>query len=444
MASLTRELSPGRTRRARLEAWLPAVGVGACVLVVAVGQAIKAAGGELGSPLPPFVFYWGPQVDGLAVVSVLTFAAAWVVVPAVIARRASPIVCAGALYVLALALGVSLNLAHEGTRGLWAMLANGRHGTLEGQYEYLNGLPYLSRGVGWYLRHFASVLPHIPVHAQGNPPGPLIALHLLGIGNPGALAALCIGIGALSAPLAYDLGRTLGDERRGRIAGVLTAFSPCTLVFGVTSTDYAYAAMGCLVACLLVRPGTRALVAGSIAAALASFFSWLLLAIPAWAAAVAVRRYGWRRAVSICAAFAVALAAFNGALAIAYGYDPFSAVRETASLYHGELIGSQRVYVFWVFGSPVAWAVMLGLPVVWFALRALAAGDAAAIATWALVLAASVLGFTKAETERVWLPFVPLACVAAAATLRTARLRPVLAFLAVQALAVEIVFFTIW
>ena len=157
-----------------------------------------------------------------------------------------------------------------------------------------------------------------------------------------------------------------------------------------------------------------------------------------------MRRYGWRRAVSICVASAVALAAFNGALAIAYGYDPFSAVRATASLYHDEVIGSQRVYVFWLFGSPVAWAVMLGLPVVWFALRALAAGDDAAIATCALVLVASVLGFTKAETERVWLPFVPLACVAAAATLRTARLRPVLAFLAVQALAVEILFFTIW
>ena len=436
---------PGRSAaRARVESWLPAAGVAGLALVVAVGLAIKAAGDRLGVPLPPFVMYWGPQVDSLAVVSVVVFAASWVVVPAVFARRASPIVCAGALYVLALALGLSLNLAHEGTRGWWAVLANGRHGTLEGQYEYLNGLPYLSRGVGWYLRHFASVLPYIPVHAQGNPPGPLIALHLLGIGNPGALAALCIGLGALTAPLAYDLGRTLGDERRGRVAGVLTAFSPCTLLFGVTSTDYAYAAMGCFVACLLVRPGARALVAGSIAAALASFFSWLLLAIPAWAAVVAVRRYGWRRAVSVCAAFVVALAAFNGALAIAYGYDPFSAVRETASLYHHELIGSQRVYGFWLFGSPAAWAVMLGLPIVWFALRALAAGDPAAIATWALVLAASVLGFTKAETERVWLPFVPLACVAAAATLRTVRLRPVLAFLALQALVVEILFFTIW
>lgn len=414
------------------------------MLVVAVGLAIKAGGGDLGVPLPPFVMYWGLQVDVLAVVSVLTFAAAWAIAPALVGRRASPLVCAAGLYVLALALGLSLNLARDGTRGWWAVFANGRHGTLEGQYEYLNGLPFLNRGVGWYLGHFTSVLPYVPVHVQGNPPGPLIALHLLGIGNPGALAALCIGLGALSAPLAYDLGRTLGDEHRGRVAGVLTAFSPCTLLFGVTSTDYAYAAMACLVACLLVRPGTRALIAGSIAGALASLFSWLLLAIPAWAAVVAARRYGLRRAALVCLAFAVAFAAFNGVLAIAYGYDPFSAVRETAHLYHQEAISSLRSYWFWLFGSPVAWAVMLGLPTVWFGLRALAAGDGAAIATWTLVLVACMAGFTKAETERVWLPFVPLACVAAAAAMPAVRLRPVLAFLTVQALVIEVLFFTIW
>jgi hypothetical protein len=441
MAALT---SPRAGGRARLGAWLPALGVGVCVVVAAVGLGIKAGGGDLGVPLPPFVVYWGVHTDGLAVVSVVVLLAAWTIVPMLVSRRASPIVCAASLYVLALALGLSMNLARDGTRGWWTVFANGPHGTLEGQYEYLNGLPFLNRGIGWYLGHFTTVLPHIPVHAEGNPPGPLIALHLLGIGNPGALAALCIGLGALTAPLAYDLGRMLGDERRGRIAGLLTAFSPSTLLFGVTSTDYAYAAMGCLVACLLVRPGTRALVAGSIVAVFASFFSWLLLAIPAWAAVVAFRRAGWRRALLICLAFAVALAAFNAALAIAYGYDPFSAVRETASLYHHEPIGSARTYGFWMFGSPVAWAVTLGLPIVWFSLRALADGDAASIATWALVLVASVLGFTKAETERIWLPFVPLVCVAAAASLPTARLRPVLAFLGLQALAIELLFFTIW
>jgi hypothetical protein len=55
-----------------------------------------------------------------------------------------------------------------------------------------------------------------------------------------------------------------------------------------------------------------------------------------------------------------------------------------------------------------------------------------------------VLGLTKAETERIWLPFVPLACIAASAAAPAARLRPMLAALAVQGLAVELLFFTVW
>jgi hypothetical protein len=62
----------------------------------------------------------------------------------------------------------------------------------------------------------------------------------------------------------------------------------------------------------------------------------------------------------------------------------------------------------------------------------------------AILAVAALLGFTKAETERIWLPFAPLACVAAAAVLPVARLRAVLAVLAVQALVLELLFDTVW
>ena len=67
-----------------------------------------------------------------------------------------------------------------------------------------------------------------------------------------------------------------------------------------------------------------------------------------------------------------------------------------------------------------------------------------AVALAAVVVAASVLGFTKAETERIWLFLVPFACVAAAPVLRPRRLAPVLGALAAQALAVELLLFTVW
>jgi hypothetical protein len=280
-------------------------------------------------------------------------------------------------------------------------------------------------------------------HVKGNPPGPLIALHLLGIDTPGALASVCIGVGALTAPLAYDLGRVLGGEHRGRLAGVLTAFSPAMLLFGVTSADYVFATLGLVGACLLARRGTVALLAGSLALAVASFFSWLLLAIGAWAAILALGRLGLRRAAAICVAVGLAVVGFNAVLAVGYGYNPFAALRATAHAYQRG-IAVTRPYSFWVFGSPAAWAVMLGLPITWLALRSTSRGDPAAVALFALVLASSMLGLTKAETERIWLPFVPLACVAAAAAMSPLRLRPLLGALAAQALLVEALFFTVW
>ena len=53
-------------------------------------------------------------------------------------------------------------------------------------------------------------------------------------------------------------------------------------------------------------------------------------------------------------------------------------------------------------------------------------------------------GFTKAETERIWLFLVPLACVAAAPAITSRRTMAVIAVLLAQALAIEVLFDTIW
>ena len=43
-------------------------------------------------------------------------------------------------------------------------------------------------------------------------------------------------------------------------------------------------------------------------------------------------------------------------------------------------ISNARPYLFWLFGSPVAFAVALGLPTAWYAARALGTGNDAALA----------------------------------------------------------------
>jgi hypothetical protein len=365
------------------------------------------------------------------------------VTPTWVQKVKRPIVFAAGLYGLALLLGISLNVSRGGVHDLWAVFKIGPGGSLESHQEYLPGLLALANGVHFYVSHFPALIPSLPIHVEGNPPGPLVALHLLGIADSQALAALCVGLGALTAPLAYDLGRTLGGEDRGRMAGVLTAFAPALLLWGVTSADYAFATLGLAAACLLIRPRPLPRTVGALMAAAATFFSWLLFATAAWAVLVVLRREGPRRALTLAALCVLAMSAVYGALALALGYDPIATLNATARAY-GHGISRHRPYAYWVFGSPTAWWIGLGLPIGWLALRAVPARDACALALFAVVTVSAILGLTKAETERIWLPYVPFACVAAAAVLPVRRLPGVLWLLLVQALAVQLLFDTVW
>jgi hypothetical protein len=432
----------GTETRRRAVAVLPWAVCGAALVVVAVGLALHGAGVTLGTSLPPFVMTWRPSVAPWVAVSVAVAVGAVAGMPVLAERLPGELSVGAALYALSLTLGLAVNLAARGARGWYGVFATGAHGSFEGKFEYLPGRPLLHHGIGYFLRHFGSLLYYSTTHIKGNPPGPLIALRLLDVHTAPQFAALCVAVGSLCAPLAYDLGRQLSGEQRGRVAGLLTACSPAVLLFGVSSADYAFAALGMIATCLLVRRGWW-LVPAALAYAIAAFFSWLLIAVAPFAALLTLQRRGWRAACGVLLAGAAGLAVWNGGLAVADGYDPFAALRATSRFYHHG-VAATRPYAFWVFGSPAAWIVMAGAPIAFLSLRALARRDPAAVALWAMVAAASLLGLTKAETERIWLPFAPLLCVAAASALPLRRMRPLLAALIAQALVVEVLFFTIW
>ena len=435
--------SVARRSRAGLRSALPAAVTAAAAATLIAGLLITATTRSgLGTPLPPFLMNWAPLVRWPALLgAAVALAAAWWA-PRLPARLVAPAAFAAGAYLLALALGLAVNAARGGPASWDHVFDLGPGGSFEAGREYLPALPLLSRGVGYYVAHFAHLLPYLPTHAKGNPPGPVVAMHLLGITSAPSLTAVCVALGALTAPLAYGLGRTLGTERRGRLAAILTAFSPALILFGVTSVDYVFAALGTAVAWLLVSSGRTARGAGCALAAVSSFFSWLLPAVPVWAVLVVWRRRGGRPALVMAVGVAAAVTGFNLALAVTLGYDPVAVIRALSPIYqHG--IAAHRPYAYWLFGSPVAWLVMLGLPTAWLALSSLARGDDAAVALAAVIAAAAVGGFTKAETERIWLPFVPLAAVAAAGA-RPVRLRPLLLVLALQAVGVELLFNTVW
>ena len=88
---------------------------------VLIGQWIKATGGRLGVPFPPFYAHWYPYAGGLVPVTVVVLGGAAAVAPRWARRVRRPALFAIGLYALALALGIGLGVARGGVHDLWAV-----------------------------------------------------------------------------------------------------------------------------------------------------------------------------------------------------------------------------------------------------------------------------------------------------------------------------------
>jgi methylthioxylose transferase len=426
------------TTRAR-EA-LPWAAAAVAAITVLVGFTHADPARTLGLPHPPFVGNWHVLADPLLAVSVGCFAVAVVLGPRLLSPDVPGWAFASATAAGTLVLRLSLNAGRGGTEQ-WAHPFRLDGSSFEGPNEYLPALNALDKGPRWFLDRFAELVPALPVHAAGHPPGLLLVMHALHLDTPARLAAFCIVAGALVVPAAYGLARTLAGESQARAATLLLAFSPVSLLFGVTSADAFYALLGVLAAWGLVAHRRAVRVAGAIGLAVASLFAWSLLGAGAWAALTVLLRDGWRRALVLCATCAAALVAFYALLYAASGFDPIGTLRATEQVYRLG-IAHTRPYWFWLTGSPTAFLVMAGLPISWAALRALARGRPEAVSIFVVLGLAALAGFTKAETERIWLFFAPLVCLAASGILRPGR--GALALLAAQAVVYQLLVNTIW
>ena len=154
---------------------------------------------------------------------------------------------AAALFVITLILRVTLNVARGGTHRLDSALFVGPTG--EGKNEYLPSLAAFDYGPRFFLDRFAELVPSLPVHSAGHPPGLLLVMHYLGPRHVAEAGGVHASSSArLSAPLTYVLAKRLFDEDVARIAGVLAAFAPALLHFGATSADAVYLTLGLLAA----------------------------------------------------------------------------------------------------------------------------------------------------------------------------------------------------
>jgi len=430
---------PGSGRRGA-GFWIPALICAGALVTLAVGLVAKATGAEWGTPAQPLTVFLRPALSTWALPAALVLAAALL---AAIRLHRAAIGAAGfaaATFALTLATRLALNVFRGGPGALDQVFVVAPKG--EGRTEFLPALPFLDHGVGHFLSHFAEISPKLPIQAQGHPPGLLLTMHYLGIDTAGGLAALTIVVGALATPLLYLLAREIAGEAEARAAALLFVFVPTSLLYGATSGDALFATLGVLAAVGLLarRPLNQLLGAGALA--LAAFFSYALLAVGAWAALVRWRREGIGVAIRLAVLCAAVLVCIYAIVDLTTGFDLIAAIRATDDRYR-EGIARLRPYAFWFFGSPAAFVLMLG-PVAWFAGRSLAAKEPAAVALAAVIAVSVLAGYTKAETERIWLFLVPFACLAAARSLPARRLPIVLIAATAQAVLIETFLFTKW
>jgi hypothetical protein len=425
--------------------WLPHAVFAVGAVTIAVGLIVRRfTDTPIGAPWPPSLGNPDIGVDPLLALSLPLFAAAVVLAPRLLGERLRPAAVAAILLGGTLALRLALAAGRGGT-GAWDRVFDAGR-SFEAPNEYLPALPTVDAlGPRVFLDRFAELVPSFPVHVAGHPPGLPLVMHALALDTPARLAAFCIAAGALSAPLTYGLARELLDERGARMAGLLMALAPQALMFGVTTADAVYCTLGLLAAWPLARPSRRARLLGAVLLVVASLFAWSLLAVGAWAAILAWRRQGLRSAIELSVICGVVLVALHGAFSALTGFDPIGTVRATEEVYRLG-VASVRPYWYWLLGSPVGFLLVLGLPIAWLGLRELARGTPEAVAIFSVLAVAAVMGFTKAETERIWLFFAPFVCLAAARALarRPDLVMPVAAALAAQALLHELLSDTVW
>ena len=426
-------------RAAALGHRLPHLATALGAAAVAAGPVALALDVELGVLRAPFYVQIAPVLTWWAAPAAAGLVLGLLAARRLLAPQLRPAAFAAASLALALGLRLALNVAREGPAGWYRVFGD----AWEGQFEYLPALPALRLGTLTFLDRFAEFSASLPIHPSAHPPGMVLLLHALGIGSPRANATLVVVAGALTVPLTYVLGRELLGEPRARIAALFCAFAPSALLYGATSADALFATLGLAAAAALVARRPLLAAAGPALLFGATFFSYALSGAGAWAVLVVARVRGLRRALVLALASGLALIGGYAALYALTGFDLIGTL-EAANSAYVRGISSQRPYWYWLVGSPTAFFGALGLPLAWLALRAAGRAEPAGLALLAVIAVAVLLGFTKAENERIWLFLVGPACVAAASQVRERSVTAVLVALAAQAMLVQVLLDTRW
>lgn len=408
-----------RGRSAGQVAW---IGLTAALMLIALAALVPAATGwdVQVKWFPPLHATWDPRLGPGTLPALIIAAGALVFAPRLLARlpwRMLLLTC----WVVGAAWALSLAFVDGG---------DGVGRILETDYEYLqtaratDDLPHT-------LSIYTSKIPldaptgNWPTHIAGHPPGALtffVLLDRIGLGGGFAAGLVVSLIGASAAAGVLVTARVLGAEDFARRAAPFLTLGPAA-IWQAVSADAVFAAVAAwgiaALAYAATRSSLRAMVGFSLlAGSLLGYLVMLSYGLPllgVLAVAVLVVARAWRPLIPtvLAACTVVGTYAFFG---FAW-WDAIGVLRDR----YWDGIAHLRPGAYWIWANLAALAVACG-PLVGSGLAACARRvvrplrpvDASTrVVLWlcgsgvVMVLAADLSQMSKAEVERIWLPFVP-------------------------------------
>jgi hypothetical protein len=388
----------------------------AALLVAAaalIGTGIEHRNGTLRVGWPPLLATWEPHV-GPGTPAAITVAAAVVAYGPALADRLPWRPLLLATWGTALAWTWSLALVDGWYRGIAEQLTT--------RYEYLrvidrfHDIPATLRD---FTHHIVGGAPGSwPAHVAGHPPGATVTFVLLdriGLGGGGWAGAFVITVGTTATIAVLFAVRTLADEKLARRAAPFLVLAPAAVWVGTSADGYFAAVAAWAVAFLaLAVTGHRPRSTGFVSGLLFGLTAYLSYGLTLFAViGAAVLLLGSRRTRPL--PFLLAGLAVVPAVFTALGFDWWEAYHLLVTRYY-QGAGGVRPYSYWVWANLACTVFIVG-PATAAGLRRTGTtlagrtpapdfrlGVLVAAALLAL-LVADVSGMSKAETERIWLPF---------------------------------------
>ncbi|GGS99244.1 membrane protein [Streptomyces violaceus] len=403
---------------------LYAAGAAALLVTAAVliGRHIQGTSRTLFVDWPPLLASWGPHV-GPGTPAALVVAIATVAYGPSLAVRLPWRALLPLAWGMATAWICSLALIDGWDRGIAHRLTT--------RYEYLqvidrfDDIPAALRD---FTHHILLDSPdNWPAHIAGHPPAATLTFVLLdriGLRGGGWAGMWCVIVGATACVAVLVTIRALADEALARRGAPFLVLAPAAVWMG-TSADAYFAAVAAWAVALLALAVTRRSLwwagASGLLFGLTCYLSYGLTLVALIAAAVlALGRHGIRERPALLVPLLAGLAVVPTAFTLA-GFDWWEAYHLLVTRYH-QGAGGVRPYGYWVWANLACTVLITGLATaaglrrtgaVLLHRRTGTTPDRAAEARLALLVSAALLallvadlsGMSKAETERIWLPF---------------------------------------